>query len=186
MQRAFFELVIRMIMCSIGARMQSNVTIRAVCAEDAAAIVDIYNEYVLHTTISFETEPLSTEMMRERIVNYSAQYPYLVAEVGGKLVGYCYAHAWKERAAYCRTWETTIYLHPDACSAGIGQRLMSALIEQCKAAGCHVLVACITGDNVNSCRFHERLGFVPVSRFPQVGFKFDRYLDVLDYVLLLE
>ena len=63
-------------MCSIGAGMLSNVTIRDVCADDAAAIVAIYNEYVLHTTISFETEPLSTVTMRERIVNYSAQYPY--------------------------------------------------------------------------------------------------------------
>ena len=173
-------------MCSIGSGMLSNVTIQDVCADDAAAIAAIYNEYVLHTTISFETEPLSTATMRERIVNYSAQYPYLVAEQEGQLIGYCYAHAWKERAAYCHTWETTVYLHPSVCSAGIGRRLMSALIEQCKAAGCHVLVACITGDNVNSCRFHERLGFVPVSRFPQVGFKFDHYLDVLDYVLLLE
>lgn len=163
----------------------TNVTIRPVTVDDASAIVEIYNEYVLHTTISFETKEVSVDEMKRRINAYSSSYPYLVAELDGRLVGYCYAHPWKERAAYCRTWETTVYLLSSICSKGVGYRLMNELIEQCKSAGCHVLVACITGDNVNSCRFHERLGFSQVSRFPQVGFKFGRYLDVMDYVLQL-
>ena len=165
--------------------MLSNVTIRPVTVEDATAIVEIYNEYVLRTTVSFETKAVSVKEMEARIKGFSACYPYLVAELDGQLVGYCYAHPWKERAAYYQTWETTVYLHPSACSMGIGRSLMNELIAQCRATGCHVLVACITGENVASCRFHERLGFVQVSRFPQVGTKFGRYLDVVDYVLQL-
>ena len=77
--------------------------IRPVRVTDAPAIAAIYNEYVLHTTISFETEPLTEEAMRNRIAHYSAQYPYLVDEREGVIVGYCYAHPWKERAAYFRS-----------------------------------------------------------------------------------
>ena len=178
-------LVIRVVICSIVDRMLRNVTIRPVTVEDATAIVEIYNEYVLRTTVSFETKAVSVKEMEARIKGFSACYPYLVAELEGQLVGYCYAHPWKERAAYYQTWETTVYLHPSACLMGIGRSLMNELIAQCRATGCHVLVACITGENEASCRFHERLGFVQVSRFPQVGTKFGRYLDVVDYVLQL-
>ena len=159
--------------------------IRSVKQEDAAAIAAIYNEYVLHTTVSFETEAVSEEEMRERIRRFSAGYPYIVEESDGEIRGYCYAHAWKERAAYCRSWETTIYLRSDCVGLGIGSRLMQELIARCRAAGCHTLIACITGDNTTSRMFHEQLGFSSVSRFREVGVKFGRFLDVEDYQLIL-
>ncbi len=159
--------------------------IRPVRVTDAPAIAAIYNEYVLHTTISFETEPLTEEAMRNRIAHYSVQYPYLVDEREGVIVGYCYAHPWKERAAYFRSWETTIYLHPDYTGQGIGAPLMHELIARCRAAGCHTLIACITEDNNASCEFHRRLGFTRVSHFSQVGCKLGRLLDVADYQLML-
>lgn len=159
--------------------------IRTVKPEDAAAIAAIYNEYVLHTTISFETEAVSEDEMRERIMRFSADYPYIVEESDGVVRGYCYAHPWKDRAAYCRSWESTIYLHPDCTGRGIGKRLMQELIARCRAAGCHSLIACITGENNTSCTFHRQLGFCGVSRFREVGFKFGRYLDVVDYQLIL-
>lgn len=160
--------------------------IRSVTASDAAAIAAIYNEYVLHTTISFETELVSNAAMQKRIIQIAADYPYLVAEEGGRIIGYCYAHPWKERAAYFRTWETTVYLHPQHQGRGIGIRLMQELIDRCRAAGCHALIACITADNTASREFHRRLGFSQVSHFPQVGSKFGRLLDVVDYQLILQ
>lgn len=159
--------------------------IRPVTAADAAAIAAIYNEYVRHTTISFETEPLTPEAMRARIEEYAARCPYLVDEENGIITGYCCAHPWKERAAYFRTWETTVYLHPQHQGRGIGTRLMQELIGRCCAAGCHALIACITADNTASREFHRRLGFSQVSHFHQVGCKFDRLLDVVDYQMLL-
>lgn len=159
--------------------------IRPVRSEDAAAIASIYNEYVQNTTISFETTPVTVEDMHDRIRNYSAHYPYLVVEESDIVRGYCCVHPWKERAAYCHTWETTIYLHPGYCGKGIGKGLMQELIRRCKAVGCHALIACITGDNINSCEFHRRLGFSQVSLFREVGFKFGKWLDVADFQLLL-
>ena len=159
--------------------------IREVRPDDAAQIAEIYNRYILETTISFETQPLSAEDMRIRIEEISSYFPYFVAENNGKLTGYCYAHPWKERAAYCKTLETTIYLASEAKGKGLGTRLMDRLIDECRNRGYHVLIACITAENEESCRFHERLGFKKVSHFEQVGQKFGRWLDVADYELIL-
>ena len=159
--------------------------IRPVCAEDAEEIAAIYNYYVRETTISFETEELSLEQMRARVVDFAAACPYLVWEEAGRVLGYAYAHPWKERAAYAHTWEVTIYLHPEARGRGIGRELMAQLIPACRQAGCEVLIACITHGNETSCAFHQRLGFRQVSHFSGVGRKFGELLDVVDYQLSL-
>lgn len=159
--------------------------IREVRPDDAAQIAGIYNHYILETTISFETQPLSAEDMRIRIEEISSYFPYFVAENNGKLTGYCYAHPWKERTAYCKTLETTIYLASEAKGRGLGTRLMTQLIKECRNRGYHALIACITAENEESCQFHERLGFKKVSHFEQVGQKFGRWLDVADYELML-
>ncbi len=152
---------------------------------DAAALAAIYNEYVLGTTISFETQALPPAQMEARIASFAAEFPYLVYEERGVVLGHCYAHRWKERAAYARTWESTIYLSPQACGKGVGRKLMQELISRCRDAGCRVLIACITRDNEPSCRFHEALGFRRVSHFHAVGEKFGKLLDVVDYQLEL-
>ncbi len=159
--------------------------IRPVHSADAPAIASIYADYVRDTTVSFELTPPTIQQMQERIAALSVQYPYFAYERDGQLLGYCYAHAWKERAAYTHTWETTIYLAPTAKECGIGTALMQRLIEACRAAGCHALIACITDDNMASRAFHEKLGFRKVSHFSQVGFKFGQWLDVTDYQLVL-
>lgn len=160
--------------------------IRNVNATDAQAIAHIYNHYVLNTNISFETQAVTTADMLHRITSISAQYPYLVYEHEGHVVGYCYAHLWKERVAYSQTLETTIYLHPDYCHRGIGKRLMQQLIEQCRAQGFHALIACITGGNEGSIALHRALGFEQMSCFKEVGRKFGAWLDVVDLELILQ
>lgn len=84
--------------------------IRKVKQEDCKAIAAIYNVYIANSTITFETEPVSEEEMERRIFTIASQYPYLVCEIDNAVVGYCYAHAWKERAAYSKTFETSGYL----------------------------------------------------------------------------
>ena len=81
--------------------------------------------------------------------------------------------------------KTTVYLAPEACRKGLGQLLMTHLIDECRRQGYHALIACITADNLPSLRFHHRLGFRQVSRFSEVGRKFDRWLDVIDLELIL-
>lgn len=162
-----------------------NGFIRPVRMDDAERIASIYNRYVSKTTITFETEPVPVEVMRGRIDSISSAFPYFVYEYDGELLGYCYAHLWKEREAYSKTLETTVYLAPEACRKGIGSLLMNHLIEDCRRRGCHALVACITADNQPSIAMHESLGFRQVSHFSQVGLKFDRWLDIIDLELVL-
>ena len=86
--------------------------IRQVELQDAKAITNIYNEYVLHSVATFDTEPVQEEEMRARIAEISSRFPYFVYEEDKEITGYCYAHTWKERSAYRYTLETTVYLSP--------------------------------------------------------------------------
>ncbi len=162
-----------------------NGFIRPVTLADAWRVAAIYNRYIEDTTITFETELVTPEDMRVRIETISSAFPYFVYEYDGELLGYCYAHSWKEREAYSKTLETTVYLAPEIFREGVGSLLMARLIEECRRRGYHALVACITADNLPSLKFHQRLGFRPVSRFSEVGRKFDRWLDVIDLELIL-
>lgn len=160
--------------------------IRSVKQTDAKAIANIYNEYVLNGTATFEIESISTHEMEKRIKDISTRYPYLVYEENGVVMGYCYAHAWKEREAYQYTLETTVYIATQYIGKGIGKQLMMELIEKCHQDGYYALIACITGGNKASVSLHLKLGFNQVSLFKKVGVKFGQRLDVADYELLLE
>ena len=151
-----------------------------------AAITGIYNHYIATTTITFETEQLSVPTMTERIRAIATDNPCYVYESDGNVLGYCYAHPWKGKAAYNNTCETTVYLAPGNEHKGIGTQLMNKLIEDCRQRGVHVLIACITGGNEASNVMHEKLGFKRVSDFKEVGRKFGKWLDVVDYELILE
>lgn len=159
--------------------------IRKVDIADAKAIADIYNYYIENTTISFETQPLMVSQMAERIREISCKFPYFVYEKHGKILGYCYAHPWKDRAAYSKTLETTIYIDKRATHQGIGKIMVKLLIDICRNEGYRALIACITQGNEASIKMHESLGFKQVSEFKEVGFKFDSWLDVVDLELLL-
>lgn len=159
--------------------------VRRVDLSDAGEIVSIYNDYILNSVVSFETEALTVEEMQQRIRDFSSSFPYFVYEKDGHIAGYCYAHAWKSRAAYSGTLETTVYLAPEFKGKGIGRELMERLISECRSLGYSALIACITASNTDSINFHSRLGFEKVSHFKHVGHKFGRWLDVVDYELLL-
>lgn len=159
--------------------------IRFVTQRDVKRITEIYNDYIINTTISFEVKPLSEDDMRNRIELVLAHGPFLVWEEDGEIAGYCYAHPWKERAAYHNTLETTVYLDPQYFRKGIGSKLMEQLINHCRADDKKVLIACITANNEASIKMHEGLGFKQVSYFSQVGEKFGQSLDVIDMQLSL-
>lgn len=159
--------------------------IRYVTQRDVKRITEIYNDYIINTTISFEVKPLTEDEMRNRIESVLAHGPFLVWEEDGEIAGYCYAHPWKERAAYHNTLETTVYLAPQYFRRGIGSQLMRELINQCRVDNIKVLIACITANNEASIKMHEALGFKQVSYFSQVGEKFGQWLDVIDMQLTL-
>ena len=154
--------------------------IRAVQLEDASAIAAIYNHYVEQTDISFEEQSVSDELMRERIAQLSALYPWLVCVDGDQLLGYAYANHFRPRLAYRFCVEDSIYLHPDAQGRGVGKLLLTELMTRCEAAGARQMLAVI-GDaaNAGSIGVHAALGFAHTGVLKAAGWKFERWLDVV-------
>lgn len=160
-------------------------SLRNVRLEDAAAVAGIYNEYVLHTTYSYETEAVGEEVMRGRIAALSAGHPYYVYEQQGEVIGFCYAHPFHERAAFRYTLETTIYLKRGHTGKGIGRFMMQTLIAECRRRGYHTLLACLSDENTASEKFHESLGFRVCARMHETGCKFGRWIGLTDLELHL-
>lgn len=154
-------------------------------AEDAESICHIYNHYIADTVVTFENDPLDPQTMQERIEQIDARFPYLVYEQQGEVLGYSYAATWRSRAAFGQTVETTIYLHPEWIGRGWGYELYQALVSRLQSSPFHVAVASITLPNTRSVALHEKLGFRKVAHFSEVGYKFDRWLDVGFWELLL-
>ncbi|HXV29238.1 MAG TPA: GNAT family N-acetyltransferase, partial [Sinorhizobium sp.] len=130
-------------------------------ARHIGEIAAIYRHAVRHGTASFELEPPGEEEMLSRWqALLAAGYPYLVAERDGQVTGYAYAGPYRARPAYRATVENSIYIHPEQQGRGVGELLMSRLIDACTSLGFRQMVAVI-GDsaNVPSQRLHERLGF---------------------------
>ena len=164
-----------------------EMTIRKADRADVPALCAIYNYYVEHTVCSFEIAPVSVSEMETRLETVqNSDLPFYVGEERGKVVGFCYVHPWKSRAAYQATLETTIYLDPQYVGAGRGAALYERLLESVDRQRVHALIACITIPNPSSIRLHERMGFRQVSHFRAVGRKFGQWLDVGDWQLLLE
>ncbi len=152
--------------------------IRKVTEADAQAICGIYNHYVTDTVVTFEQEPVSVPDMGARIRDTAGAYPWLVAESEQVVVAYAYATRWRSRAAYDRTVESTVYVRRDATGSGVGFPLYMALLEALRRQAVHAVIGCIALPNPGSVAFHEKCGFNKVAHFPQVGRKFDQWVDV--------
>ncbi len=167
--------------------MMDAVVIRPASTDDAAQITAIYNPYVLETTISFEEKPVSASEMVSRILAVQAEnLPWLVAEQAGQIIGYAYATPWRVRAAYRHSVETTVYLTRTACGQGLGKLLYERLLAALGDSGKRAVIGGIALPNAASIALHERLGFKPVARFEQVGYKAGRWVDVGYWQLLLD
>lgn len=152
--------------------------IRKAKPEDAEQIAEIYNYYIQSTHHTFETEPLSTEVMVKRIRRVVEEYPYLVADNGEMILGYAYATQFKLREAYEHSAEVSIYVRNDTHGRGVGTRLYHKLFEKLSESHFHALIAGIALPNDASIRFHEKMGFEKVAHFKEVGYKLGRWIDV--------
>lgn len=152
--------------------------IRAVDTADAAMIAEIYNFYVENSHATFEIETVSEAEMRRRIETIAQNYPFWVGEIENELVGYAYAAKYKERAAYRHSVEISVYIKTDAVGKGIGARLYEKLFESLKPLPIHAIIAGISLPNEASVRLHEKFGMEKVAHFREVGFKFNRWIDV--------
>jgi phosphinothricin acetyltransferase len=149
--------------------------------DDIAAIAAIYAYHVLHGLASFEeTPPDPEEIARRRDALVAQRLPYLVAERGGRVVGYCYAGPFRVRSAYRYTLEDSVYVAPDAVGHGIGRELLTAVVARAGELGYRHMVAVIGGsETVASIRLHQALGFAHRGVLPAVGFKFGRWVDIV-------
>ena len=152
--------------------------IRSVNIGDAAQIAEIYNYYIQHTHHTFETEPLSGEEMQQRVAEISANYPYLVADEDGEILGYAYATQFRLRQAYEYAAEVSIYVKNEAKQKKIGTQLYVKLFDELAETNVHAIMAGIALPNFASVVFHERLGFEKVAHFKEVGYKLGRWIDV--------
>ncbi|HYF17540.1 MAG TPA: GNAT family N-acetyltransferase [Ramlibacter sp.] len=156
-------------------------SIRPSTDADLPAITAIYAHHVLHGTGTFETAPPTQEEMAGRRTDVLAKgLPWLVAESGGRVLGYAYCQWFKPRPAYRFSAEDSIYLHPDAAGRGLGKRLLTELLAAAETAGVRKLIAVI-GDsgNAGSIGVHRAVGFTPVGTIANCGWKFGRWLDIV-------
>src|ERR1700676_601901 len=159
----------------------SSPEIRPTTAADLPAITEIYEHAVRYGTATFELIPPDlAEMTRRFGVLMEGGFPYFVAALDGRVVGYAYAGAYRPRPAYRFTVENSVYLEPAIHGRGIGQQLMQRLIAESEARGYRQMIAVI-GDSANagSIGVHTRCGFRMIGTHPNVGLKFGRWLDTV-------
>lgn len=161
-------------------------TIRPAAWDDLPVIVEIYNEAVLTTTATFDTEPKTVEERAEWFQAHGERHPLLVAQKNGQVVGWASLSAWSPRRAYDDTAEVSLYVLASQRGHGIGGQLMAEILKAGQQAGLHTILARVTEGNAASVRLHRAAGFELVGIMREVGLKFDRRLDVNLMQLLYE
>ncbi len=160
--------------------------IRSATIGDAAELLDIYSHYVENTAISFEYVPPTLDEFKNRIENISKKYPYLVATVDGKIIGYAYAASFHSREAFKFCVEVSIYISRDYHGHGVGRALYEKLEELLKKQNVRTLYACIAVCDkedghlpLGSVAFHEKMGYITVGSHPNCGYKFGKWYGVV-------
>ena len=163
--------------------MSALLHIRDATVDDLATIVDLLNATMLTTTYEY-TEELHTVAGRTQWFDQQRVrgFPVLIAELDGEPVGYAAYGDFRDslaRPGYRFTVEHSVHVAERSRGHGIGRALMEVLVERAQAAEVRVMIGAIDSSNVDSIRFHERLGFVETARMPEVGRKFGRWLDLV-------
>lgn len=155
--------------------------IRPATLEDLHALTDIYNYYIVNTTITFDLRPFTPDERRSWLEDHkpTGRHRVLVAtDDAGRCLGYASTSRWRPKPAYDTTVESTVYCHPDAIGRGVGTALYSELFGSLENEDVHAIVAGIALPNPASVSMHERFGFRQVGIFHAVGRKFAKYWDV--------
>lgn len=152
--------------------------IRKYQSKDLQAIVDILNYYVKNDACIFQMEPYTFEEITKKFETIVLTYPIFIEEQKGKVVGFAYGSRWRDKPAYAKSVETTIYVHPDFKHSGIGEPLYKKLIDTLTEMDFHLLVAGMIMSNIGSQKLHEKLGFEKAGEFKDAGIKFGQWHNV--------
>lgn len=153
-------------------------TIRKAKREDLIAITEIYNDAIIKTVATFDTQPKSIEEQRVWFAEHDTKYPILVAEDESLIIGWVSSSRWSDRCGYSDTAEISLYVKQGHRNRGIGRKLLEAILKQAKNAGFHTVVGRIAGTNQVSVHLLETFGFVHIGTMREVGRKFGKLLDV--------
>lgn len=159
--------------------------IRLATAADLDAINAIYNHYVFNSTCTYQTEPSTAQERAAWFAAHGDSHPVTVLETNGGIIGWGSLSKFHQRAAYGRTVENSVYVRHDTLHKGIGSALLADLIQRARAIGHHSIIAGISADQIPSVELHRKFGFAEVARLKEVGYKFDRWLDVIYMQLML-
>jgi L-amino acid N-acyltransferase YncA len=157
-------------------------TIRDATTADLPHVREIYNHYVMNSTVTFDEESMTLADLKHKFQKITTKkMPFLVAESpSGQLLGYAYVYPWKEKAAYRFTVENSIYLGPASTGKGLGKVLLGELIDRSKAAGLKEIIAVIADRGAEaSIAMHKSFGFKEIGHMGKVGFKFNRWLGTV-------
>ncbi|HVS34840.1 MAG TPA: arsinothricin resistance N-acetyltransferase ArsN1 family B [Gemmataceae bacterium] len=160
-------------------------TIRLAVLDDAEQVQAVYAPYC-HTPISFESQPPTVLQMRDRLANVLGQYPWLVCEDGGEVLGYAYASRHRERAAYRWSIDATVYIRQGRQRRGLGRALYTSLFALLPLQGYVAVCAGVTLPNPASVGLHEAMGFQLVGVYRSVGYKYGAWYDVAWFQRLLQ
>jgi L-amino acid N-acyltransferase YncA len=156
------------------------VSIRLATEADLPAINAIYNHYVLISTCTYQEQPATEEERRAWFASHGPRHPITAAiDAGGNVLGWGALNAYHARSAYRFTVENSVYVRHDSHRRGIGRLLLTDLLKRAKALGHRTIIAGISADQTASIALHQQAGFVEVGRLREVGFKFDKWLDVI-------
>ena len=153
--------------------------IRMATLEDAPAIYRIYEPYILDTAITFEYEPVPLKVFEKRMETVLEQFPWLVYERNGEILGYAYCSKFKERAAFSWDCECSVYIDQKAHRQGIATALYEILFELIREQGYYTIYALITYHHESSMELHKRFGFEKVGIYEKTGFKHGKWWDLL-------
>ena len=154
-------------------------TIREARLEDLEAIRVMYNHYVLNSDCTFRIEPQKHEETVRWFKARGPEHPVLVAEREGEVAGWSALSPYLFRCAYRRTVENSVYVRKDLHGQGLGVQLLTALVDRARVVGHHCIIALITSTQSPSLGLHGKLGYERAGYLREVGFKFDRWLDVV-------
>lgn len=157
----------------------TGLVVRPADEGDAVAINAIYNHWVLTSTCTYQTEPSGIEETRAQLASHGSAHPMIVAVRDDEVVGWASLSPFHGREAYARTVENSVYVHHGFLRQGLGSSLLARLVTLGSAAGHRVIVARIDSEQAASIALHAKHGFTRAGELRQVGYKFDRWLDVI-------